>query len=455
MQGRDLGFGIHLRGPRRILHGLTREHRPDLPVQMRDLPVVWVGGSDHRQVEFGRKHDALARAEPGLERKAAFGLEVRAGRIGLHHGGEGLRNVGDVGHHRTAGREHRVFRREDIVNPELGHEPLFLGLGIVVAAGHRAGVTDRAGQLRLPAPDHAGHHRLGEGGIELVETARLSIEDGGLGAGVIGEREGKLGRGVVDVHVLAARDQRGGAPAGHAEIGGDRGGEVAGVREDRDRALAQGLGRTVSAERPADADLVPGVRNAEAVAAEDVDPVLLAQGADLARVVHRQLLGDDEDLLELGIDPDQLGDAVPGAGRRQVDHTTVEAVPRLEALSDIVVDRDIADRRLENLAAAAWRGAEHHVPARVGMAHRCHVARLATQDVEHADPIVARGDLVERADAHVVLEAADALLEHCGSSNSFRVRGQLRRRPPPECAASPQLRLVRRLSSRHLRRGRN
>ena len=69
----------------------------------------------------------------------------------------------------------------------------------------------------------------------------------------------------------------------------------------------------VAAERPADADLVPGVRHAEAVAAEDVDPVLLPHRADLARVVHRQLLGHDEDLLELGIDPDQLGDAVAGA----------------------------------------------------------------------------------------------------------------------------------------------
>ena len=317
-------------------------------------------------------------------------------------------------------------------------------------------MTDRAGELRLPAPDHAGDHRLGEGGIKLVVAARLGIEHGGLGAGVIGEREGELGRGVVDVHVLAARDQGGGAPAGHAQIGGDRGGEVAGVREDRDRALAQGLGRTVSAEGAADTDLVPGVRNAEAVAAEDVDAVLLAQGADLARVVHRQLLGDDEDLLELGIDPDQLGDAVPGAGRRQVDHTTVEAVPRLEALSDIVVDRDSADRRFQDLATAAWRGAEHHVAARVGVPDGSDVARLAAQDVEHADPIIAGGDLVERADAHVVLEAADALLEHCGLLQfSSCASGRLRRRPPPECAASPQPRLVRRLSSRHLRRGRS
>ena len=77
----------------------------------------------------------------------------------------------------------------------------------------------------------------------------------------------------------------------------------------------QRLARTVAAERAADADLVPGVRHAEAVAAEDVDAVLLPHRADLARVVHRHLLGDDEDLLEFGIDPDQLGHAVARARR--------------------------------------------------------------------------------------------------------------------------------------------
>jgi len=69
----------------------------------------------------------------------------------------------------------------------------------------------------------------------------------------------------------------------------------------------------VAAEGATNAHLVPGIGHAQAVAAEDVDPVLLPQGADLARVMHGQLFGDDEDLLELGIDPDQLGDAIAGA----------------------------------------------------------------------------------------------------------------------------------------------
>ena len=120
--------------------------------------------------------------------------------------------------------------------------------------------------------------------------------------------------------------ERRGAPAGGGEILRDRGGEVAGVGEDRDRALEQGLAGIVAAQRAADPHPVPGVGDAQAVGAEDVDAVGLADGADLARVVDRDLLGDDDDLLELGIDPDQLGHAVAHRRRRQVDHAGVEAV---------------------------------------------------------------------------------------------------------------------------------
>ena len=49
----------------------------------------------------------------------------------------------------------------------------------------------------------------------------------------------------------------------------------------------------------ADAHLVIGVGHAEAVAAEDVHAVLLAERPDLAAVVDRELLGDDEDLAQV------------------------------------------------------------------------------------------------------------------------------------------------------------
>ena len=125
----------------------------------------------------------------------------------------------------------------------------------------------------LPAPDHARHHRLGELGVQFVIAPRLGVEHRRLAARIVGKREGELRRGEVDVDVLAAGDQRGGAPAPHAQICGDGGGETAGVGEDGDRALAQGLRRRVAAERAADAHLVPGVGHAQAVGAEDVDAV--------------------------------------------------------------------------------------------------------------------------------------------------------------------------------------
>jgi hypothetical protein len=37
---------------------------------------------------------------------------------------------------------------------------------------------------------------------------------------------------------------------------------------------------------------------------------LLAHRADLTRIVDRDLLGDDEDLAQVGVDADQLGHAV-------------------------------------------------------------------------------------------------------------------------------------------------
>ena len=132
---------------------------------------------------------------------------------------------------------------------------------------------------------------------ELVVAAGLGVHHGGLAALVVAQRVDELGCGEVDVDVLAAGDRGRGAPAGGRQVVGDGGGEVAGVGEDRDRALEQGLARIVAAQRAADPHPVPGVGHAQAVGAEDVDAVGLAHGADLARVVDRDLLGDDDDLL--------------------------------------------------------------------------------------------------------------------------------------------------------------
>ena len=54
-------------------------------------------------------------------------------------------------------------------------------------------------------------------------------------------------------------------------------------------ALDERLVRLIAAERAADAHAVPGVGHAEAIGAEDVDAVGLADRTDLARIMNRDL----------------------------------------------------------------------------------------------------------------------------------------------------------------------
>ncbi len=176
-----------------------------------------------------------------------------------------------------------------------------------------------------------------------------------------------------------------------------------------------GLLGMVTAERAADPHPVPGIGDAEPVRAKDVDAVGLPDGADLAGVVHRDLLGDDDDLLEIGVDAGELGDAVADAGGRQIDHAGVEPQPGVQAFAHRVEDGHLADRGPERLAGPAGRGPEDHVAAREGMAYGRHLARFAAQDVEDADPVLAGRDLGERVDADEVLEPVDALLMHCAA----------------------------------------
>ena len=154
------------------------------------------------------------------------------------------------------------------------------------------------------------------------------------------------------------------------------------------------------------------IRHAEAIGAEDVDAVRLAERADLARIVHRDFLGDDDDLLEIGIDADKLGDAVAHAGRRQIDNAGVEGETVVEAFTDIVVDRDVADRRRQHLAATAGRRPEHDIAAGKGVADRRDLARLAAENVEHANPVCARGDIGRASYAEIIGKPSMPRLEH-------------------------------------------
>src|SRR6266511_714160 len=238
---------------RAILHRLPRDHRTDLLVKRGDLGIVWRHRLDDGKIELLRQLDPQVRAEPRLERHASFWGESRPGGVLPHDRGERRRNMSDVGDDGSFHREDRLLRREDAVDAEHLHEPPLLCDGIVCATRHRAGMTNGAGQLVLPAPNHAGHKRLGKLGVKLVIAARLHVKRRRLAACVVGKRESELGCGVVDVDILAARDQRRCAPAGHAKIRGNGRGEIAGIREDCDRSLPERLVGTVAAESPADA----------------------------------------------------------------------------------------------------------------------------------------------------------------------------------------------------------
>ena len=76
-------------------------------------------------------------------------------------------------------------------------------------------------------------------------------------------------------------------------------------------------------------------------------------------------------------DARELRHAVAHARRRQVDDTGVEGEPRVEAFAHAVEDRDVADRRLQCLAAAAGRGAEGDIAAGKCVADRRYLAGFA------------------------------------------------------------------------------
>ena len=173
---RDLGLRVHLRRARAVLHRLPREHGADLRVQRGDL----LRRRARARVTTGRSSSAgssrpwsLSRTRasaPGCPRGAKSGCAPFA----RHHRGQRRRDVGDVGDHRAlAPRRPGCSGVKMRVDAERLHEPAFLARGIVAAAGHRAGMADRARQLALPAPDDAGDDRLGELDVELVVAARL------------------------------------------------------------------------------------------------------------------------------------------------------------------------------------------------------------------------------------------------------------------------------------------
>src|SRR5206468_4680282 len=131
----------------------------------------------------------------------------------------------DVANERTLGRENRPIWREWLRNAECIQEPALLRFCAVSGPGERAGVADRPGELRLPAPDNARDNGLIEDQLTFVVAAWFHVKDCGLGALIGVEPKREIPRGIMDVYVLPGRDERGRPPSGRCQILRNRGRE--------------------------------------------------------------------------------------------------------------------------------------------------------------------------------------------------------------------------------------
>ena len=129
---------------------------------------------------------------------------------------------------------------------------------------------------------------------------------------------------------------------------------------------------------------------------------------------------------------DELGYTVANAGRGQINDARVEGKASIEAFAHIVEDRNITDRSWQNLAASARRRAEHDVAAGKCVTDRRDLSRLAAEDVEDANPVVARGNFIERGDSQEVRKTFNAAFEHTLLRHSTAAYAAFFR---PRCAA--------------------
>src|SRR5206468_1791774 len=91
----------------------------------------------------------------------------------------------------------------------------------------------------------------------------------------------------------------------------------------------------------------------------------------------------------------------------------------IEPLTHIVEDRDLPGGCFQGLPAATRRSAKGDITPGKSMTNRSHLARFSAQDVQHAYPIIARSDILERRRAEVIGQARGSLALHaarfCGS----------------------------------------
>ena len=156
--------------------------------------------------------------------------------------------------------------------------------------------------------------------------------------------------------------------------------------------------------------MVPCVGYSEAVGAEKIDMALLSHRPDFAGVMHRNFLGQDDDLLDVLVDAHQFERSVAHRRRRQMDHADIEVVAVVETFADIIIDGYWADGGFKHFAAPPGRGAEHDVAPRIGMADGSHGAQLVAKNIQNADIVFARGNVCQRSYAHEILKLLESMM---------------------------------------------
>ena len=84
----------------------------------------------------------------------------------------------------------------------------------------------------------------------------------------------------------------------------------------------------------------------------------------------------------------------------------------IEPLAHIVEDRNLSRGRLESLPTAARRSTKDDIAAGKSVANGSYLARLSAQDVQHAYPVITRGNVLERRRAEVIGQARGSFAPH-------------------------------------------
>ena len=224
---------IHYRGARLVFHGLSSNHGADLFFESFDLLVIWSHSRDGWQCQvFGQLQTTIIH-HPRLKWQAASGFKIRSKTVKFHDCIQSRGDIRDVGHHSTFLWKYRVIWGVDTIDAKGLNKPVFFVLGFITATGHCSGMSDCAGQSGFPTPNYAGYHWFAKVDIMLVVAARFHVKYGRFSSVITLQCMGKVSRGIVDINIFSRWNKRCCPPAFGCKILGNRGGESAWVRENR------------------------------------------------------------------------------------------------------------------------------------------------------------------------------------------------------------------------------